>query len=71
MGIQASEAVHHTDEACRPYRYRNRMDFRVVDGRPAMHRQRSNELVPLDEPLLVRLECSELFLSDPALAERP
>lgn len=28
--------------------YRNRMDFRVVGGKPAMHRYRSHELVPLD-----------------------
>ena len=31
-----------------PFGYRNRMDFKVHDGRPAMHRARSHELVPLD-----------------------
>ena len=39
--------------------YRNRMDFAVRNGRPAMHRARSHELVPLDVCLLL----------DPALAE--
>jgi 23S rRNA (uracil1939-C5)-methyltransferase len=31
-----------------PFGYRNRMDFKVHDGRPAMHRARSHELVPLE-----------------------
>jgi 23S rRNA (uracil1939-C5)-methyltransferase len=33
--------------------YRNRMDFQVVDGRPAMYRAKSNDLVPLNECLLL------------------
>ena len=39
--------------------YRNRMDFAVKDAKPAMHRARSHELVPLDVCLLL----------DPVLAE--
>jgi tRNA/tmRNA/rRNA uracil-C5-methylase (TrmA/RlmC/RlmD family) len=31
------------------YGYRNRMDFRVLDGRPAMFRRASRDLVPLAE----------------------
>lgn len=31
-----------------PFGYRNRMDFKVRDGKPAMNRARSHELVPLD-----------------------
>jgi 23S rRNA (uracil1939-C5)-methyltransferase len=30
-----------------PFGYRNRMDFKVHNGRPAMHRARSHEMVPL------------------------
>ena len=30
-----------------PFGYRNRMDFKVAGGRPAMHRARSHEMVPL------------------------
>jgi 23S rRNA (uracil1939-C5)-methyltransferase len=33
--------------------YRNRMDFQVADGRPAMYRAKSNDLVTLDECLLL------------------
>ncbi len=36
-----------------PYGYRNRMDFRVVDGKPAMFAGRSHDLVPLDVCLLL------------------
>lgn len=32
-----------------PYHYRNRMDFHVVDGVPALYRPRSHDLVPLTE----------------------
>jgi 23S rRNA (uracil1939-C5)-methyltransferase len=46
-----------------PYRYRNRMDFRVVDGRPAMHRQRSKELVPLSECHLLHPILEPVFAS--------
>lgn len=36
-----------------PFAYRNRMDFTVVDGRPALHEYASNRLVALDGcPLL-------------------
>ncbi len=31
-----------------PFGYRNRMDFKVRGGRPAMHRARSHEMVPLE-----------------------
>ncbi|MDH3539425.1 MAG: class I SAM-dependent RNA methyltransferase [Acidimicrobiia bacterium] len=30
-----------------PFGYRNRMDFKIRDGQPAMHRGRSHELIPL------------------------
>jgi 23S rRNA (uracil1939-C5)-methyltransferase len=49
------------------YGYRNRMDFRITDGRPALHRYRSRELVPLDTCHLLTPELSELFSSLGAL----
>jgi len=44
-----------------PYGYRNRMDFTVVNGRPALHRRRSNRLVALDGCPLLRPELAERF----------
>ena len=43
-----------------PFAYRNRMDFAVSDGRPALHESASNRLVALDGCPLLK----------PALAER-
>jgi 23S rRNA (uracil1939-C5)-methyltransferase len=44
-----------------PYGYRNRMDFRVADGRPALHRPKSRDLVPLTECHLLVPPLRELF----------
>lgn len=41
--------------------YRNRMDFRVADGKPALFRPRSKHLVPLDECSLLHPELAALF----------
>jgi 23S rRNA (uracil1939-C5)-methyltransferase len=49
LGKLDDPPVAPTVPAAEPYRYRNRMDFRVVDGAPAMHRRRSKQLVPLSE----------------------
>ena len=46
-----------------PYGYRNRMDFRVLDGRPALHRSRSKDLVALDECHLLHPGLRDLFES--------
>lgn len=43
------------------YGYRNRMDFHVHQGRPALHRRRSKELVPLDVCHLLTGPLTELF----------
>lgn len=51
------EAVPAAD----PFAYRNRMDFRVASGRPALFRRRSKELVPLDTCLLLQPSLAELF----------
>jgi 23S rRNA (uracil1939-C5)-methyltransferase len=47
--------------AASPYGYRNRMDFRVADGRPALFRRRSKDLVALDECSLLHPELRSLF----------
>ncbi|MEN8233815.1 MAG: class I SAM-dependent RNA methyltransferase [Actinomycetota bacterium] len=41
--------------------YRNRMDFSVFDGRPALHEHHSDRLVPLDGCPLLRPELTERF----------
>lgn len=43
--------------------YRNRMDFRVADGKPALFRPRSKQLVPLDVCPLLHPELASLFHS--------
>lgn len=44
-----------------PYNYRNRMDFHVRDGQPALYRRKSKELVPLSTCSLVTAPLGELF----------
>jgi len=44
-----------------PYHYRNRMDFKIAAGVPALHRLRSKTLEPLEVCLLLRPELGELF----------
>ena len=61
LGRVDDPTVHPTVAPGPPYGYRNRMDFNVVGGQPAMHRQRSNELVPLSECSLLRPELAEVF----------
>lgn len=41
--------------------YRNRMDFRIADGRPALSRARSNQLVALQECSLLHPRLFDLF----------
>ncbi len=41
--------------------YRNRMDFRVAAGKPALFRTRSSSLVPLDECSLLHPELADVF----------
>lgn len=59
-GIDAPE-VRPTLAVGDPYAYRNRMDFRVQDGKPALNRSRSRDLVPLSECLLLHPELNEVF----------
>lgn len=50
------------------YGYRNRMDFRLIEGRPALHRFESHELVPISVCLLLAPPVRALF---DALEVRP
>ena len=43
------------------YGYRNRMDFRLVEGQPALHRFESHELIPLSVCLLLAPPVRALF----------
>ncbi len=49
LGRHPDPPVRETVAAGPPFGYRNRMDYRVEAGRPALHERRSNRLVPLDE----------------------
>ena len=53
--------VRPTVGSTNPYAYRNRMDFHVVDGKPALYRRKSKELVPLDRCDLINEPLRELF----------
>jgi 23S rRNA (uracil1939-C5)-methyltransferase len=44
-----------------PYAYRNRMDFSVSHGRPALHGHRSDQLIGLDGCPLLRPELAKRF----------
>ncbi len=61
LGGIADPPVDDTIAPSGAYAYRNRMDFRVLEGRPALHRRRSHELVDLDQCLLLRPELASVF----------
>ncbi len=53
--------VRPTVASPRPLGYRNRMDFAVLGGRPALHRRRSNDLVAVDPCLLLEDAGARVF----------
>lgn len=59
-GITAPQVLP-TASAGPPFHYRNRMDFKVADGKPALHRSRSKQLVGLDTCLLLHPRLSALL----------
>lgn len=61
IGRIADPVVHATVAPSQPFRYRNRMDFHVVGGQPALYRERSNDLVPLTTCLLLAEPLQDLF----------
>ena len=63
IGRLEEPTVRKTASAGNPFAYRNRMDFRVADGKPALFRSRSRDLVALDTCLLLQPDLAELFAS--------
>lgn len=61
LGRVASPLVHPTIDTGHQLAYRNRMDFHIVDGKPALYRARSNDLVPLSTCLLLAPPLQEVF----------
>jgi len=61
IGKIADPVVHETIVPGPGLGYRNRMDFRVVAGKPALFRSRSNDLVPLDSCMLMVDELQDTF----------
>jgi 23S rRNA (uracil1939-C5)-methyltransferase len=61
IGGLADPPVRPTLTAGDPYAYRNRMDFSVLGGHPALYRPRSNDLVAVDACLLLHHDLSELY----------
>jgi len=61
LGKITEPLVHETVAPGPDLGYRNRMDFHVLDGSPALFRQRSNDLVPLNECILMVPELKEVF----------
>jgi 23S rRNA (uracil1939-C5)-methyltransferase len=61
LGGISDPVVRPTVAAGAPYRYRNRMDFRVVDGRLGLYRRKSREMIPIDTCLLLHPGLQPLF----------
>ena len=61
LGKIADPIVHETVEPGHGLGYRNRMDFHVAEGKPALFRSRSNDLVPLGSCMLMVDELQDTF----------
>jgi 23S rRNA (uracil1939-C5)-methyltransferase len=61
LGRIADPDVRATVAPSGPYGYRNRMDFSVDGGRPALFRGRSNTLVPIEHCWLLEPALADLF----------
>lgn len=61
LGRIADPPVRATVAASEPYGYRNRMDYRVERGRPALHERKSRRLVPLFDCEILHPNLSALF----------
>ncbi len=60
LGRVADPPVRDTVAAGEPFRYRNRVDFQVADGRPAFSRRHSRLLQPVDDCLLLHPALADL-----------
>ena len=72
LGKLSSPAVRPTMSPGLEFGYRNRMDFSLLHGRPAMHREESHDLVEINTCLLLGGPLLHLFNTLPVkpLAER-
>ena len=61
LGRVERPPVRDTVAVGAPFHYRNRVDFRVDSGRPALSRRRSHLLQPIDECLLLHPALGELL----------
>ena len=61
LGGVADPPVRSTVSVGAPYGYRNRMDYRVRQGRPALHERRSRNLVPLFHCEILHPNLAALF----------
>ena len=61
LGRLPDPPVRPTVAAGEPYGYRNRMDFRVRNGRPALHQRRSHNLVELSECRILHPNLADLL----------
>lgn len=61
LGRLDDPPVRSTVAAGPPYGYRNRMDYRVLNGRPALHERKSRNLVPLRDCEILHPNLAALF----------
>ncbi len=62
LGRHPDPPVRETVAVGPPFQYRNRMDFRVHDGRPALHQRKSRNLVPLSECQILHPNLASLLV---------
>ncbi len=60
LGRVEDPPVRDTVAVGAPFRYRNRVDFQVAEGRPAFSRRRSHLLQPIDDCLLLHPALGDL-----------
>jgi 23S rRNA (uracil1939-C5)-methyltransferase len=60
LGRVEAPPVRDTVVAGAPFRYRNRVDFQIASGRPALSRRRSHLLQPIDDCLLLHPALTDL-----------
>jgi len=62
LGQHPDPPVQPTVAPGPPYGYRNRMDYTVIDGRPALHKRQSRDLVALHECPILHPNLAGLFV---------
>ena len=62
LGRHPNPPVRPTVAPGAPYQYRNRMDYRVTSGRPALHERKSRRLVALSECQILHPNLADLLV---------